>query len=126
MIKDNFGNKIIGERVMPFNTYNIFLKLTSGETRKIASLNLNNSTLYIKRSPTKHLFRELNAYAFNYELINNEVFCYNKIIFMLASKKYVFSREFVMENGIFQHHKKAGFELQLFVPKSLMLKQNEK
>ena len=122
-LSDENSNVIITTVIPPFGTVEIKLILADSKPRLLGTLNPKTNTLYLKRNPIKHLFRALDSYGFNWQLIDNEKFPYNSIVFTLGKKRYFFNREFVRENGVFQQHKKSGFELQLFVSKKLIMKQ---
>ena len=116
IIKAKDGHRFRLYHIPPFRTVGIDLLLNRGQTRKIAVINMSTKTLYVKRSTKPHLHRKMNSFGFNYEIISNQIFPFDQVHLTVdKKKKYLISRSFIIENGQFLHHKKEGFELQIFL-----------
>ena len=114
-IKDNKWNMIYSKE----GSIYLFLK-DKGETRKLGSIN-QKWELFIRRF-NKHIFRKLDAYGFNYNLLkalNPET------IVVVKEESGNILRTTVMD--ILQKWNakqfiQEGFELQIFLPRALFTK----
>ena len=121
-IRDNAGNSFIAEAIPPFGNIEVSLRLVSHKTRKLGVINQRTRTLYVRRNATTHIYRNTNSYAFNSELITNSKLPYDNIILTVGRTKYKLPRDLIFGEGSYQMHRQAGFELQLFLPISIIKK----
>lgn len=82
--------------------------------RLIGHVTKSTKTLHVKRSYSKHLFRNGNAYGFN-DYVMRETKEFDKIILSDEYNNWKFPLEFLMSNGRYLNFKQQGFELQRFL-----------
>lgn len=112
--EDMHGNKIM------VKDYDVILQLAGGERRKIAFIDEVGKQLVIHRNSQKHLMRKINGYGFNEQLLKFAVKS-THILFILDGRyKYKIPIKMIQEEGQYLNFKQQGFELQLFVPMSLI------
>lgn len=90
-------------------------------SREIGKVNLIQETLVIKRSKAKHLFRKNNSYGFNEYFIRTAK-SFKKVQLEDEDGTYLFPKSLVLERGSYLHFKGMGFERQLFLPLSEIVK----
>jgi len=110
--KDEFGNELFfhGMKLM------LYLK-DAGFQRVLGIFNPGDDTLYVQRTPAKHLLRKANAYGFNYEAVSVAK-PYDKVHLTLLgeeSKRYLIPNTSIKEEGEILFFKQQGFEKQLFM-----------
>ncbi len=94
----------------------IYLKLLSeNKSRLIGTVTRSTKTIHFKRKKSIHLFRKLNAYGFNFYILNNQ----STIEWINLSDddggNWKIPVKYVLENGEFLNFTKQGFELQKFI-----------
>lgn len=93
----------------------IFLKLKKeSKKREIGVINVSLSTMFIKRSREKHLFRKNQSYGFNEHIISNAT-TFQYVRFDDEFISALIPRKVIMEKGSYLHFKEIGFERQLFL-----------
>lgn len=118
--KINLIDKDWNEIYQKDNSFFLHLRLI-GQTRKLGSLSPKNE-LFIRRYK-KHIFRKLDAYGFNYNLLK-----------ALPPEMKVIVREedwtelythvrTIIEQGNYKYYVQEGFEMQVFLPRSLFCKK---
>jgi hypothetical protein len=113
--KDEFGNELISEQ----NNENILLYLALKEenyrNRKLGLISKQKRIFEVKRERNKHLFKKLDAYGFNYHVLNNAQ-AFDNVLLKDEYSTWLIPREFILENGKIMNFKNnGGFELQIFV-----------
>lgn len=94
----------------------IFLKLVEENySRRIATIRLENESLFMSRQYDKHRHKKSDSYGFNYRVLK-----------MAKHVKYIDLRDehnvyripidFILSKGEFLFFKQKGFEKQIFVP----------
>jgi hypothetical protein len=94
------------------HVYNVQLVLDSG-LRFIGTLDqAGEGTFYTKRS-SKHVYRNSNSLALNYELLQRPDFKFKWIIIEFDGRRLTSSKEFFLRYGARLNFKRAGFEKQI-------------
>jgi len=115
-IKDKNGNMIYQQEK------SIYLYLADiQQTRKLWAISPKGE-LFIRRF-NKHIFRKLDAYGFNYNLLkvlNPDM----KVIVKQedGSELHSYVKD-ILDKGDCKHFMQEGFELQIFMPRSLFTKK---
>jgi hypothetical protein len=102
---------------------NVYLKLKAEQrSRLIGDCMFIERTMYVKRDSSKHLMLKINAYGFNWEVINDPMLHIQNINMTIDDTQYLVPKKVLMEEGMFLNFKQAGFELQKFLPMSVIAK----
>lgn len=111
MIKDKVGNTLYRQGDI------IKLHLASEpHPRKLGKIDEVNKKLIVERNSTKHIFHKLNAYGFNYDLLNTATkFTHVELKITDLKKKYFVPIEEIITKGQFLNFKGQGFEVQIFL-----------
>lgn len=100
------------------NKYNIFILLFNKEKhykpkRFFGYFIEGIKLLHVTRNREKHLFRNLNAYGFNHEILYN--FDNYKIDLYDDYNNWLIPVQFILQNGKFLHFADNKLEIQIFV-----------
>jgi hypothetical protein len=117
---DNVGNMLKMYFYKETNTSRIALQLVKeNRERELGMINHETKTLHLQRQRKVHLFLKLNAYGFNYTLINDKMV--KKISVRDEFALWEFSPKYLIKHGQIMNFKNSGgFELQIFLPLKLM------
>ena len=87
----------------------------SGEKRNraIGHINIDDRTLYVRRSKEKHLLRKANSYGFNHYIIQNAT-KFDKVCMIVGFNQWLLPNEVIL-NGDFLWFKDQGYERQIFL-----------
>jgi hypothetical protein len=100
---------------------NIHLKLKAEKkSRLIGDCMFIERTFYVKRDSSKHLMHKINGYGFNWDIINDPLLHIDKVNMTIDDTQYLVPKKVLMEEGMFLNFKQAGFELQKFLPMSVI------
>jgi hypothetical protein len=100
------------------NKWNVFILLNEREKHYkpkrffgyfIEGIKLLNVT----RNREKHLFKNMNAYGFNHEILTN--FDDYKIDLYDDLNNWLIPVQFILQNGKFLHFASQGYEVQIFI-----------
>ena len=83
--------------------------------REIGFLSKDGQTFHCERNPERHLFRQFNAYGFNYELMKDGRFIWI-VVHLPFGTQLVTSRNHLLEKGMFLNFQKNKLERQIFLP----------
>lgn len=115
-IKDKFGNMLFQQGK------NIFLYLRDKqETRKLWTISDENE-LFISRN-NKHIFRKLDAYGFNYNLMRILNPKMKIVVKQEDGSRLCTDVETILTAGDCKQFAQEWFELQVFLPRNLFAKQ---
>lgn len=117
-INDEQGNCIIIERVLrKEHLINMYIRLsTEKHRRKVGLINKKTYTMHVERSREIHLLNKMNAYGFNYHILNEaQTFDYVAIHEKETGKIYMPERKYMVKEGQFLFFKQQGFEKQIFL-----------
>lgn len=100
------------------NKYNIFILLFDKEKhykpkRFFGYFIEGIKLLHVTRNREKHLFRNLNAYGFNHEILYN--FDNYKIDLYDDNNNWLIPVQFILQNGKFLHFADNKLEIQIFI-----------
>lgn len=110
MIKDSYGSSL------EFRDGSVYLSIINQRTRCICTYDKPNRRFVTNRVYSKHLFRNANAFGFNFELLNRSTSHFDTIL-ILTDKGEVFDVpiKIILSDGETHHFKKQGFEKQIFL-----------
>jgi hypothetical protein len=92
-------------------------------TRTVGKFDYSNSTLYVKRNSSKHLHLKTKSYGFNWTVINESAMFQVEKIYLVEDEgaaNFLFPVSILKEFGTFLMFQQQGFELQKFLPVSLI------
>lgn len=100
------------------NKYNIFILLKepqkhSKPKRLFGYFIENIKLLHVIRDRNKHLFKAMNLYGFNHEVLSN--FEDYKIDLHDDLNNWLIPVQFILQNGKFLHFANQGYEVQIFI-----------
>ncbi len=113
-LTDSVGNSLIckdnGKRVI------ISLKLTAEDRyRRLGIINRATKTMEIRRKRGVHLYRKINGYGFNRQLLSDAKL-FDKVRLFDEFGEWLIPVEYILKNGSYKNYiKLGGFELQQFV-----------
>ena len=117
-IQDNDGNSLVITNITP-NQRNIYLSVL-GKSRMIAQLDPLNRVLKLKRKRDRHLHYKSNSYGFNYHIISNGTL-FDCVLLNDEYGSYKIPKEIILK-GKFLFFKQQGFEKQIFLPLTEIVK----
>ncbi len=93
----------------------VFLLLPNEtRAREIGRISNGGKTFECERNPGKHLYRNLNAYGFNYFFLENGRFDTVILHEVPSGRRLYARRQDILRRGKFLYHKQQGFEKQIF------------
>lgn len=95
-------------------THKMYLKLPNEAKERFIG-EIQNRTLVSWRQPSKHRYRATNSIAFNYKLFRDYGHLFDKIAVQFGDRWIYTDKEFFEAHSGFKHHKKSGYERQLFM-----------
>lgn len=115
---DAQGNLLIcknnGKRIV------VKIKLSNEQRyREVGVINMAQRVMDVKRSRGLHLHNMSNSYGFNHKLLS-EAKRFDNVRLKDELGEWLIPREFILENGKFLFFKQQGFELQTFIPLSMI------
>lgn len=115
-IKDKFGNTIYQKDKSIY----LYLK-EKQQTRKLGAISPKNE-LFIRRF-NKHIFRKLDAYGFNYSLLQILNPDMKVIVKEEDGTELHTTVKDILQLGDAKQFIQDGFELQIFLPRTLFIKK---
>ena len=112
--EDMHGNKII------VNGLDVILQLSGGERRKIAFIDSVGKQLVMYHNSQKHLMRKINGYGFNEQILKFSTTSKYVLLILDGRSQKKNRMQEVKKEGQYLNFKQQGFELQLFIPMSLI------
>lgn len=92
----------------------IYLKLASGETRKLGVIDPKEKMFIIKRERWKHLILANNSYGYNHHFFSIPSAAFNRVLVEDEHGRYIFPvSELINENSPYLHFLRKGFERQV-------------
>jgi hypothetical protein len=123
---DSHGNRlymrVFFDENNQFTNATIYLKLKSEENRRqLGNMDFITHTFYCKRSTAKHYHRQMKGFGFNWTVLSDTLLNIKKIHLVVDdNEEYLFDCSLIKEYGKFLNFKQQGFELQKFMPLSLI------
>ncbi len=94
----------------------VFLILPDSNYKSERQVGFIKDRTFFTRRTERHLFRKLNAFGINYELLKNGGVYFDKICIEYGFEKLLTTREFFLTNGTFLHFQTHGLDKQVFLP----------
>lgn len=95
----------------------VWLIASKKKRAKVGYYDKDNRALFLNKDPRKHLFKKMDAYGVNFELLQCPLFN-TIVIYQKGIPGHLWTyRESFLEKGAALHFKESGYELQLFLPR---------
>jgi hypothetical protein len=123
---DSHGNRlymrVFFNELNQFTNATIYLKLQAEDKRRqLGNMDFVTHTFHCKRSSIKHYHNKAKGYGFNWTVLSDTLLNIQKIHLVIDdNQEYLFNVSLIKEYGKFLNFKQQGFELQRFVPFSLI------
>jgi hypothetical protein len=116
---DKKGNMIIVTEEPVYGNRKVYIHLAGEDKpRLIGEIDRRNKILFVRRDKSKHYHYKMNAYGFNWVVIN-ETKNFNQVLLLLkdgSMKQYfMIPVDFIKSNGMVKNFSSSGFELQVFL-----------